>query len=205
MHAPALVTKSSLSIATDWSRTSKRRFRGGRGELSLQLSTASARMRCGRKICSDFVPDLTGRVALSQRLMAFVNCIIGFLTAISSINKDVFQITSVSPNYLRNESVFEGGTFTMACSVNKYMRSCVWQHREPSINDVILLEIFEISQVYRVAVNGTYMVARSFFLLFLNSSAWPCLAPPQLCYGYHFVHLWGTASERARSVCTFLC
>ena len=58
--------------------------------------------------------------------------------------------------------------------------------------------------LYRVAVNGTYMVARSFFLLFLNSSAWPCLAPPQLCYGYHFVHLWGTASERARSVCTFL-
>ena len=119
-------------------------------------------------LCSDFVPDETGRVfrifqpagwhvklqrpsniscqwraALSQGLMAFINCIIGFLTAISSINEDVFQITSVSPNYLHNESVVEGGTFTLACSVNKYIRSCAWQHREPSITDVILLEIFD--------------------------------------------------------------
>ena len=65
------------------------------------------------------------------------NCIIvlSFLTVISIVNGDVFQITSVAP-VNRSGSVAEGGTFTLECSVNKYIRSCVWQHREPSKNDI---------------------------------------------------------------------
>ena len=57
-------------------------------------------------------------------------------------------------------------------------------------------------KLYRVAVNGTYMVVRIVSLLFLNCFARPCLPPAQLCFRYHFVHLWAAASERARFVFT---
>ena len=65
------------------------------------------------------------------------NCIVvfGVLTIISAVSGDVFQITSVAPQN-RSGTVAEGGTFTLECSVNKYIRSCVWQHREPSTNDI---------------------------------------------------------------------
>ena len=53
-----------------------------------------------------------------------------------------------------------------------------------------------LPSLYRVAVNGSYMVARSLFLLlFLNCSA-SCSA----MLGYHFVHLWAAASEGARFI-----
>ena len=70
-------------------------------------------------------------------MMESRNCIVvlGFLTVISAVSGDVFQITSVAP-LNRSGIVAEGGTFTLECSVNKYIRSCVWQHREPSVNDI---------------------------------------------------------------------
>ena len=33
------------------------------------------------------------------------------------------------------------------------------------------------TQIYWVRLKGSYMVARIFFLLLLNCSAWPCLGP----------------------------
>ena len=49
--------------------------------------------------------------------------------AVNAVSGDVFQITSVEPRN-GSGSVAEGGTFTLECSVNKFIRSCVWQHRD---------------------------------------------------------------------------
>ena len=51
-----------------------------------------------------------------------------------------------------------------------------WRNAQHRMTDILCGLLREVVHMYRARNKGLYVVARNFFLLLLNSCAWPCLA-----------------------------
>ena len=67
---------------------------------------------------------------LSTVLLLFVSCV-------CLVDSTDFKITRLDPPS-RNLTVNEGGTFTLKCTANAYIRGCVWRHRDKGKKSLLL-------------------------------------------------------------------